>query len=473
MENSLPYTRFSSSKVAFLFLLVIAWGCASNQTPVNSSIINVAGHKRFPTPATLYIDRTEMGKSITIDGIFGQKVINLGSSLSNISRDVFTKIFKNIEVTHDPSELQGKELVIHIKGFPEHKMFPNKMSVKIICDIRDIKNKTIFSKTAIGSESLGILPDYKNALQNSVLKAYAKLIPEIIRDEGLNTYVAKSSARFPEKLPPTYSVDVDTDIPKTGMKNLNSIAVIIGNKNYQHRDVPPVDFAIRDASAVKDYVVNTLGYREGNVIFKKNATKAEFLKIFGEEKDPKGKLYKWVKPGKSDVFIYYAGHGAPDIESKQGYFVPVDSDPQYVKLTGYPLDTFYKNLSQLKAKSIIVVIDACFSGSSEKGMLLKGISPMLIEVSNPLIAMDNATIFTSASGEQVSTWYPEKKHSLFTYYFLKALKGEGDLNKDKKLLVNEIYDYINEHVPYMARKLTGREQNPQLMGNKELILIQY
>ncbi len=49
-------------------------------------------------------------------------------------------------------------------------------------------------------------------------------------------------------------------------ENRDGVAVIIGNKTYKNRDVPTVSFAHNDAEAMKRYVVDVLGYREGNVI---------------------------------------------------------------------------------------------------------------------------------------------------------------------------------------------------------------
>ena len=107
-------------------------------------------------------------------------------------------------------------------------------------------------------------------------------------------------------------------------------------------------------------------------------------------------------------------------------------------------------------------------------MILKDISPVFIEVDNAVLRGNNTAVFTSATGEQVSSWYREKKHSLFTYYFLKAMQGDGDLNKDKKLTFSEIESYIADNVPYMARRLNNREQTPQLITkDKKRILINY
>ena len=275
-----------------------------------------------------------------------------------------------------------------------------------------------------------------------------------------------------KELPGTM-VDVDIDIPKTDIINKDAVAVVIGNRNYSKKDVPKVDFANRDANYVKEYLINTLGYREGNIIYVTDASQADFNSIFGTDKNYKGRLYNYVKSAQSDIFIYYSGHGAPDPESKNGYFVPVDCDPSLVSLNGYSLNTFYDNLSKINYKSLTVVIDACFSGASEAGMLLANISPVFIKVENPITSKENSVIFTSATGEQVSSWYPEKKHSLFTYYFLKALQGEADKNNNKQLTIDEIKNYIDDKVPYMARRLNNREQTPQVIGNLNKVVVKY
>ena len=45
----------------------------------------------------------------------------------------------------------------------------------------------------------------------------------------------------------------------------HGVALIIGNADYEHRDVPDVTFARRDADAFRRYVVDVLGYDAANV----------------------------------------------------------------------------------------------------------------------------------------------------------------------------------------------------------------
>jgi hypothetical protein len=260
------------------------------------------------------------------------------------------------------------------------------------------------------------------------------------------------------------SVDVDANIPQGVKAGKYDIAVVIGNKSYAE-GIPQVAYADRDARIMKEYVLHTMGFEEGNVIYAEDATLSKLNEIFGTEQAPKGRLFNMVKRNVSRVFVYYGGHGAPDLESGDAFFVPVDGNPEYIRASGYRLQTFYDNLAKLPAKKITVVLDACFSGNSDKGMLFKGISPAIVKVKKEYRGPKGAVLMTSASTDQVSAWYPEKRHSLFTYFFLKGLQGAADQSGDGKITVGELSEYLREHVPYMARRLKGVEQQPVIMGN--------
>ncbi len=246
--------------------------------------------------------------------------------------------------------------------------------------------------------------------------------------------------------------DVDIDIPNTGTKNPDAIAVIFGIEDYKR--VSKVPFAARDAEAFKKYAVGVLGVTDDkNHIYYEtndNVTKTEFEKVFASG----GWLSKRVTP-KSDVYVYYAGHGAPDAKDKKAYLVPVDADGNYIAQSGYPLDQLYLELGKLKAKSITVFIDACFSGE-----LVEGKRALPIPVQSPSLSSDKITVFSAASGTQTSNFYPEKGHGIFTYYLLKALRGDA-AGKDNMITVGELEEYLNANVSKTAGQLDS-EQTPEV-----------
>ncbi len=274
-----------------------------------------------------------------------------------------------------------------------------------------------------------------------------------------------------EDLPPLV-IDVDYDIPLGAAENPDAIAVVIGNRSYD--EVGNVEYAWCDAVTIRKYLLDSFGYEEGNVIFLRDADLSDFQSVFGREGNHRGRLYYCIKPGVSDVFVYYSGHGVPGLQDRRGYFLPVNCGPTEVEMNGYPLEVFYENLSQLPARSVTVVVDACFSGAT----LIDGVSIVVPELVDPPAALSGGIVMTSSTGIQPSFWYKEKSHGLFTYFFLKAIHDKNaDKNKNGVLTWGEIRDYVadpTDGVPRRARSLHQADQNPQmLVGDPETPAVFY
>ena len=266
--------------------------------------------------------------------------------------------------------------------------------------------------------------------------------------------------------------DVDENVPISRTRNDDAIAVVIGNTEYLK--TKKVNYAVNDAKSVKTYLVKTFGFKEGNILYVENATKGDFELLFGTKENHRGKLSNTIKQGVSDVFVFYSGHGAPGLKDQKGYFVPVECDPNYVELTGYPAEIFYANLSKIGAKSVTVALDACFSGAT----IFENISPILIKEKPETISPD-ILVLSSSTGSEVSSWYNDQSHGMFTYFFLKSIQDHKklDRNGDRKLTAEEMFFFIsdnNDGVPYWARRIHGIEQHPTLSGNqKDRVLIEY
>jgi hypothetical protein len=270
--------------------------------------------------------------------------------------------------------------------------------------------------------------------------------------------------------PAVQPVGVDLRIPQGRAAGRYDVAVLVGNRNYRVDGVPNVDFAHNDVDVLRQYLIRTMGYRPDNVIVEKDLTKGGLETLFGTQRSARGKLNRYVMPGESRVFIYYVGHGAPDPERGDSFFVPVDADPDYIVNAGYPLSVFYANLKKLPAKDLVVVLDSCFSGRTPKGLLFKNVGPGMVRVKETAAGIEQGAVFSSARANQLSTWYPKKRHSLFTYYFLKGLQGEADRNKDKRITTGEMNAYTARHVRYMAGRMAGKDQEPTLDGRKDIVL---
>ena len=268
---------------------------------------------------------------------------------------------------------------------------------------------------------------------------------------------------------PALSIDVEQDIPVRGKSKNHRWGVIFGIETY--RNVPPVRFAKRDAETMRDYFTKVLGIPSENLYIKTNeeAGLSEFKTVF----DPQGWLSKNAGAKDSEIYIYFSGHGVPTPDGKQAYLLPFDGNPNYAANTAYDLEQLYGNLGAIKAKSITLFLDSCFSGANrDNEIILADARPVFLSAA-PKLTDAHLAVFSAASGAQISSAWAEKQHGLFSYYLMKGLKGEADGNNDKKVTQSELQDYISSQVSSQARRM-GREQEPGLQsGDATRVMVQW
>lgn len=242
----------------------------------------------------------------------------------------------------------------------------------------------------------------------------------------------------------------DADQPSYRFKeNPDNIAIVVGVEKYA--DLPEATFAERDATAVRDHLL-AMGYSSRNVVLLTGvrASRAGLAKT----------LETWLPNHagpRSKVLFYYSGHGAPDPRSGDAYLVPADGDPQYLKDTAYPLARLYQRLGKLQASQVLVVLDACFSGTGGRSVLAKGTRPLVSRVAVDKALPEKVRLLTASAGDQVSGTDDEQGHGLMTYHLLKAL------NESKgRATLQEAYARLKTRVEDSARR-ANREQTPQLV----------
>ena len=248
--------------------------------------------------------------------------------------------------------------------------------------------------------------------------------------------------------------DVDKTIPNTYTYNSNTFAVIIGNENYQK--VSKVQFASNDASIFAQYCKLTLGLPEKNVRYYNDATYATMLSAVKDIKSI-AQAYK----GNLNILFYYAGHGVPNERSNDAYLLPIDTDGQSTEVC-YPLSKLYQELGSMNAKSVVVFMDACFSGAQRGEGMLASARGVAIKA-KPAAPQGNMVVFSAASGDETAYPYKEKNHGLFTYFLLKKLQETKGA-----VTLGELGSYIMDKVTKESVVSNGKSQTPTVSTSMSL-----
>lgn len=250
-----------------------------------------------------------------------------------------------------------------------------------------------------------------------------------------------------------------------------SVAILIGVEQYRY--LPLAHFASRDARLMERYFKAVLGVDKVLTYTDATASGFFFENLFDATD---GELPRLISNGKTDLFVYYSGHGMHSSNGEDLYLLPADTRMNNIERQGFSLNDLFEQLGLLKTKSTTVFIDACFSGLGKFAyeerpvnlIPVKGIKVKPL-VNQPWLSNPNFRLFTSSSNNQASLVLSESKTGLFTYFLAAGLQGEADSDKDGSITIAELKQYIISHVPEISKKIY-QEQTPCFYGDESWVL---
>lgn len=326
---------------------------------------------------------------------------------------------------------------------------------------------------------VGVVEDDQGLKDVEITVNEAPIDPSVNRGIVFNSVKPSSRYEFNEKVPVAVGLnqikvraeDINGHVSEKIVsirreESRDSIwAVIVGIDNYS--DLPHLKYAVNDAQAFNDFLLETGFVRPDNTfLITNNQARLSALRTV------LGTTLK-QKAGKEDmVIIYFAGHGAterdsnsPDGDGLEKYLLPFDADPENLYASALPMREISYILNRIKSDRLIFIADSCYSGASGgRTVGVGGIRSNLSESYIDRIAGGKGrVIITASAANEVSVEDDNLEHGIFTYYLLEGLKGSADYDTDGLVTVDEAYRYVSEKVP----DATGQEQHPIKKGSVE------
>lgn len=153
------------------------------------------------------------------------------------------------------------------------------------------------------------------------------------------------------------------------------------------------------------------------------------------------------------VTVYFAGQA---VVSPTGdtFLIPYDGSLGSTSRL-YPLKDLEAALERLKAKQILFVFDGTVLKNGGEGRSKVAV-PKWTGTSGKVLHL----IGTTGFGKSLES--DTLRHGLFTYYLLRGLRGEADLNRNGEVTIGEVTDYLTRKIPTAARNTFKQEQQPQV-----------
>lgn len=255
----------------------------------------------------------------------------------------------------------------------------------------------------------------------------------------------------------------DTNVIATLPPDATVKALIVGIEEYQTRRdgaLPKVDYARRDAEAF----LETL-----RIIYGENLDSEVLIDNDATASNIKYQLHSFIQSlDKNDLFIfYYAGHG---FHGQGGNRITAwDTHAHNIEGTTHLLrEILMDPLQESECRRALAFVDACaaeFIPLVRSRGVISNFSKA--ELNDYLAATEYFAMFLSCSPKEKS--YPSNalQHGIWTYYLLRALKGEAEeaLGPDRHLTDHSLQDYLRSEVRrYTTKEMTIRgSQTPQAL----------
>ena len=222
----------------------------------------------------------------------------------------------------------------------------------------------------------------------------------------------------------------------------NSWAVVIGINDYQNENITDLNYAVSDASDIREMLIDYYGFPSENItmLLDDDATNLNIKKeISGLSKKARDK---------DRIVIFYAGHGVTEAlpaGGEMGYLLPYDGDMDDLYISAIPMNTL-KNLSdRFDAKHVLFLVDACYGGLAAVGT--RGLSTKIAGYYDKVFRGKARQIITAGGKGETVIEKADWGHSAFTHNLLRGLKDwMADLDNDGYITGEELGIYLKKRV---------------------------
>ena len=186
-------------------------------------------------------------------------------------------------------------------------------------------------------------------------------------------------------------------------------ALVIGINNYR-TPVPKLKTAVYDAKEVAKLLQD--GYKFSATKLLLNPTRKDIIIAFNE--------YRRL-PAKSNLLIYYAGHGQKDPRTNKAYWLPVDAELDN-DVNWISASTITEEIGAIPSQHVLIISDSCYSGE-----LTRGLPPIQINAVERqayfrrMLESPSRTLMSSGRDEPVAD-DGSAGHSRFAYVLLASLQ---------------------------------------------------
>lgn len=249
--------------------------------------------------------------------------------------------------------------------------------------------------------------------------------------------------------------------PKAGFPGGHALVIAIAA--YQHINPLP-QIVLNDANDVAGILISPdhCGYDPANVTLLLNGA-ATRAKVLVELEALANRT-----SNEDTACVYFSGHGAlmGGHEAAESSLLTVDCNASDFSASTISAAEFSKALHRIKAKRLIIFLDACHAGGAatlKNSTSVDGLPLGFSEKTLDRLAEGTGrTLMASSRSSETSLILGGARNSVFTTYLLKGLGGAADNHGEGLIKVFDLFEYIAKEVSVA----TSGRQHPNFKASQ-------
>jgi hypothetical protein len=235
-------------------------------------------------------------------------------------------------------------------------------------------------------------------------------------------------------------------------------ALIVANDSYQDPGLRKLRAPTQDARALESVLADPgIGGFDVRVLMNQSEAKLrrEVAGFFADR-------------AHDDLLLtHFSCHGVKD-DSGQLYFATTDTDLTSLDATAIPAEFVNRHMTRSRSRRVVLLLDCCYSGAFARGMLAR--ADQAIDLKDRFEGRGRIVLTASSAMEyafeEAELARAEGQPSIFTSALVRGLKsGEADRDRDGRVSVDELYDYLFDEVRRVTPNQTPGRWNFEVQGD--------
>ena len=255
----------------------------------------------------------------------------------------------------------------------------------------------------------------------------------------------------------------------------DSYALLVGVKQYDNKTFSSLKFSEDDVTELALQLQN-VGFHKDNIVLMTQSAGAAKIDLLPTQERIKVQfegLLKHLEPDDT-ILVVFSGHGVQFPGDPTHFFCPADVDlkgkKNLVSISG--MYSVLSNPQKCKARNKLLIVDACRSepvtASSKSDLPPLDLGSIGTNRKPPPRGL--AALYSCSKNEQ--SWeHPDVKHGVFLYHVIQAFGGQGDLDKDGELSLQELTQFTVKNTQRFVRKEFNLPQTPETLVEGEGLMM--